>query len=356
VRRLLWALTAAAVLASCGGNVPAPVAEVTPTASPTPTPTPTPVPTPEPEPEPILAPLTGLPIDDEDALERPVLAVKIDNHPKARPQVGLDQADIVVEELVEGGATRFIGLFHSEDPGAVGPVRSGRNVDADLLVAFQPVLAISGAAPPVYSVLRGAGLLIFEEGQAGGAFFRQSGRSSPHNLFATAERLWSASGDLPSAEPPWPFDEDVPDGGELAERVAFSFSPGASAAWTWDGDAWHRAQNGSSHLSDSGEPLDAANVVIAKVVVGSSGNVDSSGNRTASIQVTGEGDAVVLRDGYAYHVRWRKESAALQFEWLDAFGEPFPLTPGRTWIELVPVGAAVNVEHPGADDEADREG
>jgi hypothetical protein len=337
VRRFVLAFAALALLVSaCGGAEAEPVT----------VPAPTPSPTPEPEPEPVLAALTGLPLDDETAGDRPVLAVKIDNHRDARPPVGLELADIVIEELVEGGATRFIALYHSGDPGVVGPVRSGREVDAFLLPAFSPVFAISGAAGPVYPILRGAGLLVYEEGQAGGAIFRQSGRSSPHNVFASAEGLWAAAEDLPAADQPWLFDEDTPDGGERTTSAQMAFSNSATALWEWDtaGGVWLRTQDGVAHVNPDGDHIDAENVVVVFVPVGGGGGVDAAGNRTAHINVIGEGDAVVLRDGQAFDVRWQKDSPDDQFTWLTATGRPLPLAPGRTWIELVPVGRALDLQ------------
>ncbi|MGH8899949.1 MAG: DUF3048 domain-containing protein, partial [Egibacteraceae bacterium] len=151
------------------------------------------------------APLTGLPVADPAVLARPVVAVKVDNAAKARPQTGLDQADIVFEGLVEGGLTRFVALFHSVSPGTVGPVRSARDVDADLLPAFSSVLGISGAAPGTEARLREAGLRVLSEGQAPpGAFFRTGERRSPHNLFTRPLELWRAGAGLPPAVPVWP--------------------------------------------------------------------------------------------------------------------------------------------------------
>ncbi|HWH31802.1 MAG TPA: DUF3048 domain-containing protein, partial [Egibacteraceae bacterium] len=168
---MLVALFAVALtLTACGGGEPEP--------EPTPSETePTPSPTPEPE----LAPLTGEEVESTGILDRPVVAVKIDNASPARPQAGLGAADVVFEELVEGGYTRFLALYQSQAPETAGPVRSGRDVEADLLPPYQPLFVISGAAEPTYAVLRGAGLKIREEGQPEDAFQRASDRKRPYN-------------------------------------------------------------------------------------------------------------------------------------------------------------------------------
>ncbi|HEX2180590.1 MAG TPA: DUF3048 domain-containing protein, partial [Actinomycetota bacterium] len=134
-RILCLLLLVALVAAACGDD-----SEPQATRSPTPSESP-------PPPEPIRCPLTGVEAGAVD-INRPALAVKIDNHPRARPQTGLETADIVYEELVEGGLTRFMGVYHCGDAGDLGPVRSARAVDPDILVQYAPVLfAYSGASP-----------------------------------------------------------------------------------------------------------------------------------------------------------------------------------------------------------------
>jgi hypothetical protein len=275
-----------------------------------------------------------------------VVAVKIDNAAGARPQTGLDQADIVFEELVESGLTRFIALFHSVDPGTVGPVRSARNVDADLLPAFSPVVGVSGAAPQTDARLRKTGLrVLFEEQAPPGTFFRTRVRRSPHNLFARPSELWRAGAGLPPAASAWTFAPRPPLGGRPVADARIVFSSNASAEWTWDAGrhTWLRRQDGRNHLVNSGSQVAAENVVVATVVTALGGGVDSAGESTVAINVLGEGPAAVLRDGRAYEVRWRKASPYSQFEWITRSGSPLPLAPGRTWIEFLPASGSLTV-------------
>lgn len=307
---------------------------------------------PEPEPEPVpTAPLTGLPVGDEDALDRPVAAIKIDNHPRSRPQSGLGDADVVMTAVIEGGETRFIALYHSTDPGRVGPIRSAREADARLLPAFEPVVGISGAAPETYAVLRGTDMPVYEEAQSPG-FERDPSRRAPHNLYLEPAGLWSVADDLPAATEPWPVDvrdipdadpPEPPDGGEEVERLDLRFSPYSTASWSWDGEAWLREQQDGPHLDIRDRQLGAANVVVARVGLVPVGRTDAANQPVYDIDVVGEGEALVLRDGRAYEARWRKDAADAQFRWETPDGEPLPLTAGRTWIELVPHNGEVTL-------------
>lgn len=303
-----------------------------------------PEPEPEAEAEPIIAPLTGLAVQDPAVAERPAVALKVDNAPQARPQVGLEDADILFTELVEGGTTRFIALYHSVMSEGAGPVRSGRDVDAQLLPAFSPVFGISGAAPGTYEVLRGAGLLVFEEGQAG-AFVRDANRQAPHNVMASTAALADAAGDLPPAQTPWPFDPAPPAGGESASAAELVYSGFYAAAWDWDAgaDTWRRSQEGGPHVRPDGEQLAADTVVVARVPTFNGAGVDVGGNPVPEVNAVGEGEATVLRDGRSYPARWRKTDPDSQFEWLTPDGQPLPLRPGRTWVELVPDAGRVSI-------------
>ncbi|MGH8899782.1 MAG: DUF3048 C-terminal domain-containing protein, partial [Egibacteraceae bacterium] len=143
----------------------------------------------------------------------------------------------------------------------------------------------------------------------------------------------------------WPFGAPPPLGGRPAPGARVVFSLNASATWTWDASrrTWLRREDGRDHLMSSGGQVTAENVVVATVVTAPGGGVDTNGEPTVAIGVLGEGPAVVLRDGLAYDVRWRKASPSSQFEWVTQRGAPLPLTPGRTWIELVPASGSLVV-------------
>ncbi|HYN98635.1 MAG TPA: DUF3048 domain-containing protein, partial [Actinomycetota bacterium] len=144
---------------------------------------------PPPPPEPIRCPLTGVELPGGVDINRPAMAVKIDNHPRARPQTGLETADIVYEELVEGGLTRFLAIYHCGDAADLGPTRSARAVDPDILTQYAPVLlAYSGASPNVLAkVGRTPGVINLMHGSTGPAYSRRGGRPAPHNLYTSTE-------------------------------------------------------------------------------------------------------------------------------------------------------------------------
>ena len=339
MRRVLVALFAATLLlTACGGGEP----EVEPTPEETAA---SPTPTPEPE----LAPLTGEEVGDADVLDRPVVAVKIDNASPARPQAGLAEADVVFEELVEGGYTRFLALFQSRAPETAGPVRSGRDVEADLLPPYEPLFVISGAAEPTYDVLRGAGLRIREEGQPEAAFHRASDRKRPYNLFVDVEQMWREATEeaLPAAGEAWTFDEQEPFGDDVLQAM-LAFSPTNPVTWSWDAarGEWLRDQAGAPHTGTSGEQLGAENVVVMKVPIAAGGGVDAAGNSTQHIEVIGSGEATILRDGKAITGLWRKESREGHIKFVTSAGAVIPLALGRTWVELLPGRAALSLVHP----------
>lgn len=289
------------------------------------------------------APLTGLPFADEGAADRRTLAVKIDNAPGARPQIGLNQADVVVEELVEGGVTRFLALYQSVNPDTIGPVRSGREVDALILPSFTPLVVMSGADQAVKEDFGDVGLTVVEDRETPG-WARLPDRPGPHDLFVNAPALWEVAAELPAPEPAWPTG-DGPEGGGPASSAALTF-PAATAMWRWDGDEglWRRDQDGAPHVVEPDQQqVTADNVVIARVAVVPGSRTDSSGTPTADIAAVGEGEVTVLRDGTAYTGTWRKPSPQEPYQWLDADGEPLPLKPGCTWIELLPTDAPLEV-------------
>ena len=332
------ALCAVAVL----GLLAAGCTKEEPVAAPSPSESPSPSPSPSPEPPPLAA-LTGEELTEP--IEHPVLAVKIDNASPALPPDGIEAADIVFEEEVEGGITRFLVLFHSQDPAEVGPIRSGREADADLVPAFNAVLGISGAANSVQRMFADAAIPFFEEGEADDAFYRVDDRIAPHNLFARTEPLWAQGDDLEIPEEPvFTFDEETPTDGRPASDVKVTYSPYADAAWTWNEgkSEWTREQNGEPHVTAAGPPIRADNVVVMWVQSRQGDRTDSGGNPTVELDVVGRGRATYFRDGQQFDGRWVKESADDQIQWLSGTGD-FTLRPGQTFVEILPVGDQMQV-------------
>jgi len=330
----------AALTAACsGGGAPAPhPAATTTTAFGSPRPSAPTVTTPGPP-----SPLTGLPTTDLSTLARPALSVKIDNAPSARPQAGLDQADLVTEELVEGGLTRFLATFQSQDAAAVGPIRSGRLVDANLLKELGGgIFAYSGAATGELAVIRadsGALLLTPDDGDAG--FRRDPSRPAPSNLFTSTAALYRVAASRGPALPPPPeiftFQSEAPPG-VPGTTVAVTFSGAANAVWTWTPatGTYARDENGTPHLLADGRQVAATDVVILGVDVRPSGYVDAAHNPVPEVLVTGSGPCWVLRDGIVEQGRWQRAVPSSPLALTDGAGAPLTLRPGRVWMELLP--------------------
>ena len=294
------------------------------------------------------APLTGLPMDAARA-KRPVVVVKIDNAPLARPQVGLNQADVVFEEGVEGGITRFAALFHSRGSGPVGPVRSARSTDIKIVSALhRPLFSYSGANEVFKRYVAEAPLVDVGFDAHPDRYHRDSGRPSPNNLFSNTEELFelTPAGAVP---PPSLFTYRAPGeaaAGPDARPVAHAraFWAGATksteALWDWDATAqgWRRTQNGEAHVDAAGRQVTPPNVILQFVNYHDTGLVDSSGTAVPEAEVVGEGDAWVLTGGLMIPCRWSKPSNDEITRYLDASGAEVRLGPGSTWVELVPPG------------------
>jgi hypothetical protein len=288
--------------------------------------------------------LTGLPVEDAALAARPALSVKVENVAEARPQAGLDAADLVTEQLVEGGLTRLLVTFQSKDAALVGPVRSVRPVDAPLLRELGGGLFgfSGGSAGVLAEVRRTSDATFLEPGQAPGAYHRVAGRPAPHNLFTSTEGLYRAGRSVAGGLGPPPglfgYAEAVPAGARPVTRARLRFSPSSRAAWQWDAAAgsFVRYQDGTRQRLQDGSPVTTENVVILSVAIGRTTNVDVAGNVTPDVVVTGEGTAWVLRDGKLVAGRWRRPAASEPVRLLGAGDAPIPLHPGRTWIELLP--------------------
>jgi hypothetical protein len=293
-----------------------------------------------------LAPLTGLPDAGGATKSRPSIAVKIDNAPEARPQSGLDVADVVYEEVVEGGVTRFIAIFHSAGPPVAGPVRSVRPMDPDILSAYHGLVAYSGGIPAFVSMLRNAPVQDVNVDMATDAYSWDKARRAPHNEYVSPAKLWpKAKGDK-AAPPQAMFDFRAPGepfGDADAPHVSIRYSPRASATYDWDAtsSSWKRGENGTPHVAASGAQIAPQNVVIQFVTTRTLGYKDQSGTNVVESNVVGSGEAWILSNGRVTKGKWSKASQTAVTKYTDAAGNPVKLTAGRTWVHFAPVGTAV---------------
>ncbi len=279
--------------------------------------------------------LTGLPGANPD---RPALVVKIDNVDPARPQAGINQADIVYEELVEGGLTRLAAVFHSTDVPRVGPVRSARTTDIELLANLdRPLLASSGANGGTRDLIGQSSLVSIGHPDSPQSYFRDNGRSAPHNLFSTTADLWALDGGRggrPSAQFTFRAPEgSLPPSARPARGLAVRFER-ASISYSWDGSGWARTQNGRAHVDAGGVGVSPENVIVQFIEYGTS----PADANSPEAHVTGEGDAWIFTAGAVIEGRWRRDSAGDRTVFTDPDGNEVTLTPGRTWVELAEPG------------------
>lgn len=289
---------------------------------------------------PVLAPLTGLPDVSGTSQGRGALAVKIDNANLARrpPQAGLDIADVVYEEPVEG-ITRFLAVFHSQLPERAGPVRSTRFVDPGIVWDLGGLYVYSGGTEATVAAIRAAPIQTVDENglQAADARVRDPDLRAPHNLFVLPESLWAWE-EVRDRTPPQPLFDFLGTGEEFAGDPASAVEiPTLSRArYTWDeaAGAWKReALNGGSsgpvpHLAESGEQIAPTNLVVQVV----------PGLGDASVLV-GEGPAWVCTQARCAAGSWARASLDVPTVFRGPGGEPLAVNPGTTWVHLLTGGA-----------------
>ena len=266
-----------------------------------------------------------------------VLAVKIDNVAASRPQTGLGAADVVYVEQVEGGLSRLMAVYATRLPEVVGPVRSARESDLELLRQFgDPTLAFSGAQRKLLPLIDAAPLRPEPPGEASGAYFRDRDRPMPHNLFLRPEKLMDSVGGRPAlAETGFRFGAAPGGGTPQAERtVRF---PAARYTFTWSGRqrAWLVTMDGTPDRTTDGKTLAPATVVVQYVRVRESRFHDVLGSNSPYTETVGSGKADVLRDGRVHRVRWERESAQDGTEFTTADGKRMTFASGQVWVLLV---------------------
>lgn len=298
-----------------------------------------------------LHPITGVvhyvPKDWQD---RPVLAVKIGNTAPERPQAGIDKADLIYEEVVEGGATRLIALFSTEAPERIGPVRSARFVDPAILRPIAGLIGYSGGVPPVVAAVRAVpGLKDVGAFAKSAAYRRDPARRAPYNLYTSATALWAGEEGGPPTQPLFGFlssaDDLATGGGDSALEARFAFTgSGVRVRYAYDDRTgkYGRFQQDTPHnvegTNGEGQQLAFRNVLIQYIGITPGSGTDQAGGRTQDTDVIGNGSAVLLRGGRAFRGTWTRSSAEVATRFLDSDGEQFRLAPGQTIIELVPNG------------------
>jgi DUF3048 family protein len=266
----------------------------------------------------------------------PVLAVKIDNVRAARPQSGLDAADVVYAEQVEGGLSRLLAVYASKLPESVGPVRSARESDLELLRQFdRPVLAFSGAQHRLLPLIDRAPLEPATPNDVPDAYYRGNDRPAPHNLYLRPGRLLPAPSGAAALTTGFRYGS-APDGGraETSRTVRY---PSARFTFTWsaDRDRWLVSMDGAPATTGDGKRVAPATVVVQYVPVRASAYHDVLGSITPYTETVGSGTAEVLRDGRAYDAVWKRGAAGGGTEFTTADGAPLNFAEGQVWVVFV---------------------
>ncbi len=326
IRGLSASLCCALLLgAACSGTDEPPPEETSPTAAA--------------EPEPIC-PLSGAEASS-DEIERPAVAVKIENSPAAYPLSGLGEAEVVFEELVEGGLTRFMAVYHCADAKKVGPVRSARIVDPPIMSPITRILAAAGGNDIVRAALNKAKIVTIDEDTPGNALRRisRAGVSSEHTLYGnttTIRKIGAKKFDDPPPEGIFRFG-DMPDGGRKARSVTLFFSQADPIVYQWKGGSWTRSQHGEPFQVEGGD-IEVDNVIVELHKVNYSKRLfDVAGNPSIEIMdPVGSGDALVFRDGQVFEATWSRKAITDRVVYSTDDGDEIALAEGTTWVALLP--------------------
>jgi hypothetical protein len=299
---------------------------------------------------PTTCPLTGTPAPGGTVPARPALGVKIGNYPDDRPSAGLNQADVVFEEPVEGGITRLVAVYQCQSPALVGDLRSARQPDVGIMSQLsKPLFVHVGGIDPVIALLQTPNITDenLQSGAASSAIIQQPGRYAPYSTFADTATLWGLDpGDTTPPAPIFTF-ATAPPAGSVAGSggsAHIPFSSTSDVTWTWNPAANNYLRSystGPDTLMDGSQS--AANNVVIMTVQTSNGPwyENDVGGLEVQIPATGSGPLVVLRNGVAITGTWTRTSITKPATMTAANGTPITLQPGNTWEELVPNGIAV---------------
>jgi hypothetical protein len=349
---IAFTAAAALVFAGCSGSADPDGAAARPTVTETATPLAAVEKSAPPAPTATIWPLTGLP---GEATERPAVAVKIENSPEARPQTGLEDADLVWEEIVEGGISRYIAVWNSMLPAEIGPIRSIRPMDGNIVAPLHGLMVCSGGKAPFIATARDVGLQVLSMDGGNAGFYRVKTRPAPHNVYADPADFLAQADEEHSAPPVPQFTYAATAGtasagvaGKATGKITLDMSGAAHPNWEWDAAAgtWLRSEGERPAESASGARLSATNVVAMKVAVRTAQGRDPAGNSIPESIVIGSGTGFVATDGKILHVTWSKESADQVPALTDDAGSPVTLAPGKTWVELVPESGSWTAAEP----------
>jgi len=305
---------------------------------------------PLPDPAPIW-PLTGMPMS-ANSTSGPALCIKIENSVDARPQLGLDSADIVFEEVVEGGITRFMAVFQSTFPAKVEPVRSLRPMDPPLAKPFGCALVFSGGQRAFLTAAQKSGVKLIYQDRGDSGFSRDPKRGAPHNVLGDTKSFLSqaASAKLSAPSSMFSYPElgqttSIVSGGKWAKKLDLKMSYSSDPHWTWNSNAglWYRYEYDKPAMLQNKKQITAVNIVALSVTLYNTPYKDPAGTPVPETKIVGSGTGVLASAGRTMPIKWSKASDGEQITLTDASGNPVTLMPGNTWVELVPTTGTIKV-------------
>jgi hypothetical protein len=326
------------ILAACSSSPSHPSATATTTKKAIPATTTTVAPAP-------TCPLSGEPVPAGSSVPaRPAVGVKIDNYPDARPQSGMDKADIVFEEPVEGGITRYVAVFQCNDAPTVGPVRSARNIDIGILGQLgNPLEVHVGGIDPVIANIDASPIINVDLGNnAASIATHPSGREAPYDTYTSTAGMWSTHPTMTT--PPqalFTYSATVPAGTPVS-TVGIDFSGTSDVTWKYNPaiGAFQRFYNSTTpDMLADGVQNTAANVVVQYVQISYGPWVENSEGALevqADLYPNASGTGEVFRNGVAIPATWHRSTLGSPTQFLNSAGAPIALAPGQTWVELVP--------------------
>ena len=333
---------ATVVVGACGAPPPPPVTPppvtVTPTIDAARAAPPEPV-------VPLVWPLTG--VATAEVVARPAIAVKIENTSAARPQSGLEYADVVWETIVEFDVSRLVAVFHSQMPDEIGPIRSVRPMDPLIASPLKGLIVYSGGQQGILNLIYSSSLQPISHDAGAAGLYRVGFRSAPHNVYGSLANFLSQA-DANHLAPPVqqfaiamrPTLASAARVGTPATSLSFTLSSASHRSWRWDAASgrWLRSEGSSAAMDAAGAQLGAVNVVSITAPHPPSGFGAQNNASVPTYELVGEGDAVVATGGMTIAGRWRKASQDEPMLLFGADGQPLTLAPGNTWVELVPAG------------------
>ncbi|MFM2184458.1 MAG: hypothetical protein RIS55_106 [Actinomycetota bacterium] len=287
----------------------------------------------------VNAPLTGMPFEEgtRPSLNGPSVACKIDNVHTETLKANINRTDMVYVEMVEGGLTRLVAVWHSDLPTAVGPVRSIRPMDPDIISPLGGIVCYSGGQLKFVTLMRNTNVYNATETseQTHGTFTRAKDREAPKNVIVDASKLAAAHPELTPPANQFEFTAITEQASAVAAGTPVAnfsiYYPSALSHWVYNGTNFARTQDGIAHKdSESGLQTTATNVVVLNV------QIDRQYGNVPKTTLVGSGTGWVFSKGKQVAVKWSKASQTAPIVLTDADGAPVKLIRGNTWVELLP--------------------